>query len=167
MSRTVLWSALVVGLVSGPASAKPALRADNVACTILSAAELATVVPSLGAGTPDHPDDPSGLWYGRSCQWHAKGSSGVGVGFMVAKTKDVLPLLASSALDKPRADSGRKIETPAPGLGAQSRIETFPTRYIVTFVQGNVVATFNADGGTKAPDKAKVLALAKRLAGRL
>jgi hypothetical protein len=167
MARIVLWSALVVGLVSGSASAKPDPSANNVACTILSAAELATVVPALGAGTPDHPDDPSGLWYGRSCQWHAKGSSGLSVGFMVAKKKDVLPLLASSALEKPRPDSGRKIETPAPGFGAQSRIETFPTGYVVTFVQGNVVVTVNADGGKKAPDRAKVLALAKLLAGRL
>jgi hypothetical protein len=167
MARIVLLSVLAVGLVSGPASAKPALSAGDAACTILSAAELATVVPSLGAGVPDHPDDPSGLWYGRTCQFPAKGSNGVSVAFMVAKTKDALTLLVQTSLEKPRAGSNRKIETPAPGFGAQSRIETFPTRTSVTFVQGSVVATLDADGGKKAPDKAKVLALAKLLAGRL
>jgi hypothetical protein len=149
------------------ASVASAPSADNAACTILSAAELATVVPSLGAGAPDHPDDPSGLWYARTCQWHAKNSGSLSVGLMVAKTKDALTLLINSSFEKPKAGSGRKIETPAPGLGAQSRIETFPTRYLVTFVQGSVVATVDADGGTKPPDKAKILALAKRLAGRL
>ncbi len=167
MVRTLLGSALVVGLMCAVASAKSAPSAGDAACTILTAAELATVVPSLGAATPDHPDDPSGQWYARTCQWQAKGSGSVSVGLMVTKTKDAMTLLVNSALDKPRADSNRKIETPAPGFGAQSRIETFPTRYVVTFVQGSVIATVSADGGKKAPDKAKVLALAKLLAGRL
>jgi hypothetical protein len=86
---------------------------------------------------------------------------------MVAKSKDALTLLATTALDKPQPGGNRKIETPAPGLGTQSRIETMPTRYVVTFVQGNVVASVDVNGGTEAPDKAKVLALAKQLAARL
>lgn len=167
MARALLCSAFIVGLMSAATSAKSAPSADNAACTILSAAELATVVPSLGAGTPDHPDDPSGLWYARTCEWHAKGPGSVSVSIMVAKTKDAFTLLLNSALEQPRANSGRKIETPAPGFGAQSRIETFPTRYTVTFAQGSVIATVDANGGTTAPDKAKVLALAKLLAGRL
>jgi hypothetical protein len=167
MVRTLLRSALVIGLMCALASAKSAPSAENAACTILSAAELATVVPSLGAGAPDHPDDPSGQWYARTCEWHAKGSGSISVVLTFTKTKEAMTLLVNGALDKPRAGSGRKIETPAPGFDAQSRIETFPTRYSVTFVQGSVIATVDANGGKTAPDKAKVLALAKLLAGRL
>ena len=158
---------IVVVVVAGPIAASVEAKSSSL-CAAANAAELATVVPSLGVGQPAEVPPSGGLQHSQ-CEWkQSNGFGQVTLGRLTATTATTRSQLRYGLGGAPAA--GSTIQRPAPGLAADSQIVTDKATgaFTVGWVHGDSLVTLDVRATLgKRPDKAKTLALAKLIYGRL
>ena len=154
-------------VVAGPIAASGAAKSSSL-CAAATAAELATVVPSLGVGQPAEVPPSGGLQHSQ-CEWkQSDGFGKVTLGRLTATTATTRSQLKYGLGGAPTA--GMTIQRPAPGLGVDSQLMTDKASGALTvgWVHGSSLVIFEVSATLgKRPDKAKTLALAKLIYGRL